>query len=398
MKKILIVSLLFLLLSACSKNTSEETLTIEVTKSSFGITIPADGFLESTESTLISAPNSLRGRQSLAWLLPNFTKVKQGDVIARLDANKTNFQLQREQFNNKRIALDGNIQKRSDINTRKKLELDKSVTATEQDLADQFFTDDERVYNKIEIIDQMRNQDYLSAKMDYFDWNVGQHDQKANAENALIQLKQQGFQTQIKRHETNLANLEIKATHDGLFVYKKNWYNEDPAVGDAIFSGQTIGELPNTSQMQASLYALEGESSGLKVGLKAQIFLDAYPDKPFDGEVIQVDSLAQPKDKESPVSYFHFTVKLDKTVVHLMKPGRQVKARVNVLKTQPLLSIPSQSLFQENDKYWVFVKDGSGFKKREVILGNRNLNRTEIKSGLIEEEIIALTKPTGMPL
>ncbi|MBM7072069.1 HlyD family efflux transporter periplasmic adaptor subunit [Shewanella sp. 202IG2-18] len=387
-----------LLLSACSDPESQGTLTIEVKKSDFGIHIPAEGNLESTESTLITAPHSLRGRQSLVWLLPNFSNVKKGDVIARLDAKRTSFMLKKDKLDNQRSKLDGAMRASSDEIARKKLLQDKSVTATERKLADTFFSDDERVYTKIEIIDQMRNQDYLDAKMDYLDWNTGQHNQKANAEQALITLKQKGIQTKINRHETNLANLEIKAAHDGLFVYKKNWYDEYPAVGDAIFSGQTIGELPNTSNMQASLYALESESSGLKVGLKAIVYLDAYPNKPFEGEVIQVDSLAQPKDKGSPVNYFNFTVQLNETIPELMKQGRQVNAKVEVLESKRMLAVPSQSVFQHEDDYWVFVKDGGEFEKRKVTLGARNLNRTEITSGLNESEVIALTQPAGEQL
>ncbi|RYV03217.1 hypothetical protein SOPP22_05580 [Shewanella sp. OPT22] len=398
MRMISLSVLCALLLSACSNPESQGTLTIEVKESDFGIHIPAEGNLESTESTLITAPHSLRGRQSLVWLLPNFSNVKKGDVIARLDAKRTSFMLKKDKLDNQRSVFDGAMRASSDEIARKKLLQDKSVTATEKKLADTFFSDDERVYTKIEIIDQMRNQDYLDAKMDYLDWNTGQHNQKANAEQALIKLKQKGIQTKINRHETNLANLEIKAAHDGLFVYKKNWYDEYPAVGDAIFSRQTIGELPNTSSMQASLYALESESSGLKVGLKAIVYLDAYPNKPFEGEVIQVDSLAQPKDKGSPVNYFNFTVQLNETIPELMKQGRQVNAKVEVLASKRMLAVPSQSVFQHEDDYWVFVRVGDEFEKRKVTLGSRNLNRTEITSGLNESEVIALTQPAGEQL
>ncbi|MCL1077196.1 HlyD family efflux transporter periplasmic adaptor subunit [Parashewanella spongiae] len=385
--------LLPIALASCSGDSSQQVLTVTVTESDFSIIIPAVGELEAQHSTLVSVPNSLRGPQSIAWLQDNFSVVKKGDVVARLDPAREQFKLTKETLDNRRLTLDGNIQKESDLTLRKSLTLDKQVTSDEQQLAKQFYSEDEQVYTKIDIIDQMRNQEYLSAKMDYFDWNVGQHDIQANAEQDLINLKKKGHQSKINRYQHNLSKMEILAPNDGLFVYKPSWNGIDPVVGDMVWSGMAIGLLPDTSKMQATLYVLESEALGLEVGKQAKVFLDAYPNRPFVGTVSQIDALAQPKDHNSPVNYFHITVQLEQTIPKIMQPGRQVNAEIIALKKHNVLTVPNQSLFQKEGQYWVYMKTPAGFIKQTIILGKRSLNRTEIIEGLKSGDVVSLTVP-----
>ncbi|MBE8167119.1 MAG: HlyD family efflux transporter periplasmic adaptor subunit [Shewanella sp.] len=382
-----------LFLASCSGNTSQKVLTVTVTESDFNIIIPAVGELEAQRSTLVSVPNSLRGPQSIAWLKDNFSMVKKGDVIAKLDPAREQFRLTKETLDNRRLTLDGNIQKEADLTLRKSLTLDKRITSDEQQLAKQFYSEDEQVYTKIDIIDQMRNQEYLSAKVDYYDWNMDQHDTQAGAEQDLINLKKKGHQSKIDRYQHNLSNMEILAPNNGLFVYKSGWNGTAPVVGDMVWSGMPIGLLPDTSKMQATLYVLESEALGLEVGKTANVFLDAYPNRPFVGTVSQIDALAQPKDNNSPVNYFHITVQLNHTMTSVMQPGRQVNAEIIALKKQNVLTVPNQSLFQKEGQYWVYLQTDAGFIKQTIVLGKRSLNRTEIIEGLKSGDVVSLTVP-----
>ncbi|NRD73603.1 HlyD family efflux transporter periplasmic adaptor subunit [Shewanella sp. VB17] len=380
-------------LSACDQHVEDGVLTMNITRENFKVDIPATGELEASQSTAVTVPTGLRGPQSLVWLLDNFTQVKAGDVVARMDPERESYRLIMEGFDHKQLGFDSQIQAEKDHTVNQMLQQGIEITRQEKDLAERYFSDDERVYTKIEIIDQMRNQDYLTAKVHYFDWSLAQHASQAEAEQKLIKLKQKGHAAKINRFKNNLKHMEIIAPHDGLFVYQKGWDGSFPVVGDMIWSGFAIGLLPDTSVMQAKLYVQESEASGLAIGQTATVYLDAYPDRPFQGKVIQLDALAKPKDKDSPVNYFQFTVSLDKTFVEIMQPGRQVHASVHLLSADDVLTVPNQSIFQKEGQYWVYVKTVNGFMKRAVILGSRSLNRTVIIDGLTIGDVIALTTP-----
>ncbi|MEC4725788.1 hypothetical protein HWQ46_09555 [Shewanella sp. D64] len=382
-----------LTVSACSQQNIDGVLTMEVQRADFKVDIRAVGELEASQSTAVTVPTGLRGPQSLAWILGNFTQVKAGDVVARMDPERERYRLKMEQFDYDKLGFDSLIQTEKDNTTSQTLIEGTQVTSQEQDLAERYFSDDERVYNKIEIIDQMRNQDYLVAKMHYFDWGLGQHGSQAEAEQELIKLKQKGHTAKIERFENNLQQMEIIAPHDGLFVYQAGWDGSLPVVGDMMWSGFSIGLLPDISVMQARMYVQESEAAGLAIGKAVTVYLDAYPDNPFLGKVTQLDALAKPKDKDSPVNYFQFIVSLDTTSVDIMQPGRQVRANVHLLNLVKVLTVPNQSLFHEDGQYWVYLKADDRFIRHGVIPGSRSLNRTEISVGLKEGDVIALTTP-----
>lgn len=80
------ISLMLLLtLTACSQQASDGVLTMDVSRADFNVEIPAVGELEASQSTSVIVPTGLRGPQSLAWILDNFSQVKAGDVVARMD-------------------------------------------------------------------------------------------------------------------------------------------------------------------------------------------------------------------------------------------------------------------------------------------------------------------------
>ena len=387
--------LVFILIwvSACSQQASDGVLTMDVSRADFNVNIPAIGELEASQSTSVIVPTGLRGPQSLAWILDNFSQVKAGDVVARMDPTRENYSLKMELFDFDKLTFDSQMQTEKDKTISQTLSTGTRVTSEEKELAERFFSEDERVYTKIEIIDQMRNQDYLVAKMHYFDWGLDKHGDQADAEQELIKLRQKGHSAKINRYESNLNKMEIIAPHDGLFVYQAGWDGTFPVVGDMMWSGFSIGLLPDTSVMQAKLFVQESEAAGLAIGKSATVYLDAYPDKPFTGKVTQVDALAKPKEKDSPVNYFQFTISLDKTLVAIMQPGRQVKAQVHLLNLQDVLTVPNQALFQKEGQYWVYLKTSGGFIKQAVTPGRRSLNRTVITDGLSQGDVIALTTP-----
>lgn len=386
-------SFLLVIMMGCNQQKSDGVLTLEIVAADFKVDIPASGELEAANSTTVTVPSGLRGPQSLAWIMDNFSNVKAGDVVATMDSTRESYRLEMEKLDFDRLSLDSQIQTEKDKTIDKTLTTDTKLTGEERELADRFFSEDERVYTKIDIIDQMRNQDYLEAKMTFYNWGLGQHGSQADAEQELIKLKQKGHQAKMSRYSNNLNQMQIIAPHDGVFVAQEGWNGVPPVAGDMMWSGMTIGTLPDTSKMQAKLYVLESEALGLAIGKPVTLYLDAYPNMPIIGEVSQLDALSKAKEKDSPVNYFELTVSIDKTIVEVMQPGRQVKASVHALDLQNVITVPNQALFQKSGEYWVYLKTSAGFIKQKVQPGNRSLNRTVIKDGLTKGDTIALTTP-----
>jgi len=190
--------------------------------------------------------------------------------------------------------------------------------------------------------------------------------------------------------------MEIKAPHDGLFIYERNWRGEEPRVGSNVWRGMKLGKLPDLTLLEAKTYVLESEAGGLKENLPASIVLDALPAVTYTGKVTTIDKIAKSigrEEEKSPLKYFEVKVTLDKTNPEVMKPGNQVKGFIFVRKQEDVIAVPNQALFFNNGEAFVQVKRSSGTGKRPVEIGARSITRTVITKGLEEGEEILLANP-----
>ena len=111
------------------------------------------------------------------------------------------------------------------------------------------------------------------------------------------------------------------------------------------------------------------------------------------GKLSQIQPVANPLDRRSPVKYFEVVMSLDETDVTRMRPGAQVEATIFVKQEDEQLSVPNQTIFIESGEPWVYVRQGGRFERRSVELGERSLSRTIITAGLEPGETIALVNP-----
>ncbi|USD36013.1 efflux RND transporter periplasmic adaptor subunit [Ferrimonas sp. SCSIO 43195] len=381
------------LLGGCGQPQRDAVLTVTVTPGPFEHRIDARGQLEPATAVSVSVPSSLRGPQSLSWVADNFTPVTQGQVVARLDASRQQLDARMAQFEIDKLVIDGLLQQGKDGNLLDEIDTGQVVTRRERELAERFFSDDPRVYSRIEVIDNMRNKGYLDAKLGYLEWDLGEQSHRSAAEQQLIELKQRGHKAKVDRAQGNLKKMEVVAPADGLFVLSSGFRGRPVVSGDTVWSGMSIGQIPDLSRMEARMYVLESEAAGLAVGQSVKLYLDAYPQRMIQGAITQVDTLAKPREDNSPVNYFGFTVALAHTDTEVMFPGRELTGQVEVERQKQVISVPNQSLYQKDGRRWVYLQQGDRFVERTVTTGARSVNRTVIVDGLGDGDAIALVKP-----
>lgn len=115
----------------------------------------------------------------------------------------------------------------------------------------------------------------------------------------LVALEKQFLQSEHKlkqdKHEVdnaaalrdqvkaNVAYLKILSPIDGVVTARA----VEP--GAVVVPGQTLLSLINLDTVYLRAFVPEGQIGNVRIGQKALVYLDAKPDAPFDGEVIQVD-------------------------------------------------------------------------------------------------------------
>ena len=366
--------------------------TAEVARATFQVTVPARGQLEAERATPVTVPE-VPAALSIAWLAPDGSPVAAEEVVARFNDEGLRRQLDDTEREAAKIDLDIRGLREQQARERGEVERDLAQLAQEMEQARTFQPRDATVFSRYEIIDAQLSLEGLAEKHRILAERQVRQREKQRADMQLLELKRKTQETRIAQLERAKSSLEVVAPHAGYFLHGRNWRGERFRVGMPAWGGMKIGELPDLTSMEAKVHVLESEATGLASGQAALIEIDAAPGRAFGAKVKTVEAVAQALDAESPVKYFQVVLALDVTDRAVMRPGREVTARIVVERSDETVSVPNQALFRKGTENWVFVADGGGFAKRAVRLGARGLTRTVVLDGLAAGDRVALSDP-----
>lgn len=122
--------------------------TLVVSPAPFERRVAAEGNLEAAEATPVTAPIDAQGQLKVAWLVPDGTPVKKGDVVVKFDPSEMERNLRDGQSD--RTATDSRITgMRADTGGAiRNLERDGALAREELKGADRFKTDDPDVFSR----------------------------------------------------------------------------------------------------------------------------------------------------------------------------------------------------------------------------------------------------------
>ncbi len=388
------ISLAFFALVSCSHQSEQQIPLLKIHKKTIEFTVLAQGELEALKSTPISSTSKARKPQTIAWIAPQFSYVKKGDVIVKFDAVPFAMESKEVAFEMAKIQMQkGQKQRQLDLSLYD-FQNQEKVVSFEYDMAKKFNIDNPLLYTKIEMIDASDNEEFLQAKSQHLKRMAEHFKDKAKSEISLITSKEKLQQNKLAINQENLNSLEIKAPHDGLFVLQKSWDGSLPQAGKVIFMGMKLGKLPDLSQMQAKIYLPEIEAVGIKQGQRVNIKLHAFPRMDFTAKITNISKTAQPKQRDNPIKYFTLNAVLEQKDQQHLLPGQRLDATIILLHEEQAISVPIQAIFRENNHSWVFQKNGATFSKKTVTLGVCSSSECIIRSGLEENTSIALINPT----
>jgi RND family efflux transporter MFP subunit len=210
---------------------------------------------------------------------------------------------------------------------------------------------------------------------------------------AVLSAQRATQESMFDEQQTMLENREVRAPHDGYFVIEERWDGQRMDVGSTVFAGSKFASIPDLSNMEAELQVLETEAVGLAPGQKAEIVIDAYPDRPLTGTVRSVSATAAPIERDNPVKYFTVAVGLDQADPEWITPGAIVSAVILIDRVSDAIAVPNQALYRDNERDWVMLRRGDRLERRDVRLGLRGPNRSQVVEGLSPGDEVALFMP-----
>mgnify|MGYP000057786986 FL=1 len=385
----LLLAVMFL--SGCGSQEPNSIPLYEVIQTPFSIEVEGFGEIEAAQSQKIMTPG--RRAMTIAWLKDENTYVEKGEVIARFDAQQILKDSRDEELQLMLLAQDIVKSNAQQNQAKQDIDSDQSFVKYEFDFTDRFAIDDLRVYSQLEIIDTLANRDFLEAKDDFLAWKETSIVEQHSNENAVLDIRKTGVETMFNRHQQALSSLEVVSPFSGLLVYEKDRRGEKPAIGQSVFPGRPIAQIPNLDNMQASLFVQANDAIDLAKGLAVDIRLNAFPNNVFSGEISDVSGFPRSIERGNPVTYFEIVVTLLEQDKSMMQPGRKLTAKIYVKAPTDQLVVPLQALHFEDGSTYVYLQEGNEFSKQAVVSGRKNLYLVEITEGLSNGDVIALSLP-----
>ena len=382
-------------MSACTGTPAAERgiPTFEVTRSeSFVRRVTADGYLKAVEATPLTAPQDSERPLKIAWVGDDGSEVEEGDVVVRFDFSEMQRVLEDSQDDVTSAAREITKENKQRKAARVKRDDAAQQADREVETAKEFHIDDESILSRNEILETRIDSELASAKSKHARDVKRVEGSVARSKLDLLQIKRKQAENEVQRAKDGLANLEVKAPHDGILVLERDWRGNPVRVGDTVWRGQKLAELPLVTNMEAELFVLEADAGDLAVDQKAEVVIEAHPTLSYSARVKRVDTLAKPRHEEVPVQYFGITLEFEQTDGTTMKVGGRVRATINIEQTDVMV-VPRQAVFDRDGKSIVHRATLGGFEEVPVELGSSSAGRVVIVSGLEPGDEIALRDP-----
>jgi multidrug resistance efflux pump len=220
------------------------------------------------------------------------------------------------------------------------------------------------------------------------------------AERRMAELELNESQIELKRAEANADRMVARAPIDGIAVMSQTFRGGEFGqiqAGDAVRPGMIFMQVVDPSSMVINATVNQVDVDLIRVGARARIRFDAYPDLELPARVHSI--AAVPKTggfraayvKEVPV-----VLKLEKMEPRVI-PDLSVSVDI-VIETEENASLtPIETVFRDNGgKPFALVRSSGGWERREVELGPRNNTAAAVRSGLRPGEVVAAEWPPGL--
>jgi len=315
------------LISACSPDT-EQRATNKTTKQDL---VRVTGEIESANSAFFGPPTVRDiGQFTISFMAPEGRVVKAGTPILKFDPQELMTKLRDKSnvLNEKQKALDKQEIVAREVIAEVRLkqqeaiaDLDKAVLKA--DIPIELLASRDYKENKLKLL-----QAELTKSLRDQELEKEQHVQ--DTETSILKREIKVLEGEVAQYEISIKAMTVRATSPGVVIHTVGHRNNKHEVGDNVWRGRRVMELPDLTRLQVHLEIPERESARVSVGQKVKFVLDAAPDQQFYGEIVELASVIHTKSPSQPARVFDATVSMSSEDKSVMRPGMSVSAEIRL--------------------------------------------------------------------
>jgi len=146
----------------------------------------------------------------------------------------------------------------------------------------------------------------------------------------ILQREITVLQGEVEQFQNTIGSMTVKAAGPGVVIHTVDRHDNKHEVGENVWMGRRVMELPDLSLLQVHLEVPERESARIAVGQQVKFVVDAAPDQQFFGEIEELASVIHTKSRSQPARIFDATVSMKNPDPAVMRPGMSVTAEIQL--------------------------------------------------------------------
>jgi RND family efflux transporter MFP subunit len=201
--------------------------------------------------------------------------------------------------------------------------------------------------------------------------------------------------------QATLDKTAVRAPFDGIVVLKDAEIGEvvSPNVQGGSSARGSVVTMVDFASLEVQAEVPETSLAAVKVGARAQIYLDAFPDKPYPGRVDRIWPTAN-RTKATVEVRVAFDERDDRLRpemgVRIVFQADGAPAAASAEPEPPVVLVPIGAVIKAEGKSIVFVIERDTVRSRDVTLGDQRAGRVVVRSGLSEGETIVADPPASL--
>jgi multidrug resistance efflux pump len=217
-----------------------------------------------------------------------------------------------------------------------------------------------------------------------------------SAQVRMLALNLEQARIEQRRAEANVQKMTAKSPMPGFVVMAsivRNGEFGQIREGDQINAGQPFVSIVDPSSMVLNGTLNQVDAGALRLGMKAIVHVDAYPELQLPGIVTVVGAMSVSSAfRANYVGETPIRIAIQGVDPRLL-PDLTGSAEV-VLQTESAAAVvPQSAVFQENGESFVYLQTPGGWMKRPVETGLESHTSSAIRSGLRAGDVVALRRP-----
>ena len=246
--------------------------------------------------------------------------------------------------------------------------------------------------HKGDVLAIMDSTQYVQAKAQYENAAKSYHRMLKLKETKTIDQQtfeqvEAGYIAAKAAYEFMKGNYKVKAPFDGFITEKIKNVGEVYMPMSFSPAGPAILRLVNIDYLRVKLHVSDADINKIKVGQKAIITAESYPNQQFEGKVSFVS-------QEADVMSGMFTVEVSiNNKDHRLKSNQFVNVVIIIEEQKDALVIPKEALIK---KSVVFVVNNNIAEKRIVKTGIESEDEIQVVSGVSEGETVIISGNVGL--